>query len=153
MMSLLTSPMPQTPTESITDGGVDRLVRFPDGLLGFPECRSFRLTATARPGFFWLRSTEHAALVFLLIDPFVYFEGYVVDLGDADVRVLAAQQPGDVAILAMVTLPRGAGEPPTANLQGPVALNLDRGVARQVILPDSPFGLRCPFDIAPADAA
>ncbi|HET9986189.1 MAG TPA: flagellar assembly protein FliW [Longimicrobiales bacterium] len=131
----------------------DRPILFPRGLLGFPECREFHLTATARPGFFWLRSLEHPALRFLLVDPFLYFDGYSVELADHDVGELAAGDSSEIAILATVTLPRTAADRCTANLQGPIAINARRRVARQLVLPDSTFGLRCPLDLAPADAA
>lgn len=131
----------------------DRPIVFPKGLLGFPECRQFHLTATARPGFFWLRCLEHPALRFLLVDPFLFFDGYSVELADHDIGELDAHDSSDIAILATVTLPRSAAEPCTANLQGPIAINARRRVARQLVLADSTFGLRCPLDLARADAA
>ncbi len=128
-------------------------VTFPAGLFGFPECRDFLLTTTGRAGFYWLRSCEHDALAFLLADPFIFFPGYSLDLGDRDAAGLAFADAADLAVLAIVTLPRGAGEPLTANLQGPVVLNIPRGVGRQVVVPDSAYGLRCEFRVEAADAA
>lgn len=123
----------------------DRLVQFPDGLLGFPEVREFVLVPTERAGTYWLQSAEHTSLVFVLIDPFLHFSDYVVDLADTEVRGLEARARGDVAVLAIVTLPGAEGDPATANLQGPLALNLDRGLGRQVVLRDGSFGVRREF--------
>ncbi len=128
-------------------------VAFPSGLFGFPECRHFLLAATARPGFYWLRSSEHEALAFLLADPFLFFPEYTVDLGDGDLSGLASDDPADLAVLVIVTLPRAAGEAITANLQGPIVVNLARRVARQVVLQDSRFGLRCEFRVEAVAAA
>lgn len=121
---------------------------FPHGLLGFPECRRFALLAVAeRPGLYWLQSVEHGGLVFLLVDPFVVVDGYLVDLSDIDRHDLAAAGPSDVMVLAIVTLPRAGGESCTANLQGPVAINLRAGIGKQLVLPESRFGVRTPVNL------
>ncbi len=139
--------------EPEAESGVLQHIVFPTGLFGFPECREFLLTATGRPGFYWLRSCEHQPLVFLLADPFVFFPGYTVDLSDGDVAGLDSRDPSELAVLAIVTLPRAPGEPLTANLQGPVVLNLGRRVGRQIVLTDRDFGLRSEFRVEAADAA
>lgn len=120
----------------------DRVVRFPQGLLGFPDAREFVLVAAAREGTYWLQSVEHASLIFLVIDPFLHFPDYAVDLSRGDVASLDASAESDIAILAVVTLPGREGDACTANLQGPLALNLERGVARQIILRNADAGVR-----------
>lgn len=151
MISECAAVLPISAPEPIAP--VAATVEFAEGLFGFPQCRDFTLSATARPGFYWLRSLEHEPLAFLLADPFIFFADYSVELSDADVSSLAPDDSSNLAVLAIVTLPRTGGEPLTANLQGPIALNLTRGVARQVILTDTRFGLRCPFRVDAADAA
>jgi len=134
------------------DSWVDRSepavsVFFPEGILGFPACRRFTLSGAEADGFFWLRAEEQGAPAFLLVDPFRAMEGFVVDLGDPDLHHLQAHHAPDIGILAIVTLPARAGESPTANLQGVVAFNLSRGIGRQVVVQDSPFGTRYPLDL------
>jgi flagellar assembly factor FliW len=126
---------------------IAQALRFDDGLFGFPACRSFGLVPTVHPGLFWLQSTEHEPLRLLLADPFVFFDGYSVDLPDADVKRLAPEMADDVAILATVTI----GEGPqgiTANLQGPIAIDVRTGRARQFIVSDPARQVREPIDLA-----
>ena len=123
----------------------DAVLTFPTGLFGFPECRRFALLPAGRDGLYWLQSLEHSALAFLLADPFRFFAGYAVELGANDRAELSAASAGDVAVFAIVTLPHARGEQPTANLQGPVALNLRAGLGRQLALADGAWGVRCPF--------
>ena len=118
---------------------------FPRGVFGFPACTRWVLVAAAQPGFFWLQSVEHAALAFLLVDPFEVFPGYGVELTEADLRDLRASSPRDVVILSIVTLPRTAGEPMTANLQGPVAIDLGTRRGRQLVVQDPAAGARRPL--------
>jgi flagellar assembly factor FliW len=120
---------------------------FPDGILGFPTCRRFRLAPADLEGFYWLHSTETQPLAFLMVDPFRAIEGFFVDLGDADLHHLQARHAPDIGVLAIVTLPRRPGDTPTANLQGVVALNFAKRIGRQVILQETPYSTRWPLDL------
>jgi flagellar assembly factor FliW len=126
----------------------EEVFHFPVGVYGFPECRSFVMLTAEREGFYWLQSVEHSALAFMLVDPFLYFEGYVVDLGATDRGDLQVTDAGDTAIFGIVTLPRSSDEPPTVNLQGPLALNMRARLGKQLALQDSDYGVRCPLDLA-----
>jgi flagellar assembly factor FliW len=128
----------------------DRLLSFPAGLLGLPECRSFVLVPTERDGFYWLQSGEHSALAFLLVDPFVFFDGYSIEISPRELRDLNASEDSDVVVLAIVTFPAEAGQRASVNLQGPLAINLDSRTGKQVVVEDSVFGLRAPLDLSAA---
>ena len=118
------------------------VLTFPKGLLGFPECRSFVLLPSERANVYWLQSVEYTSLAFLLVDPFVFFEGYSLDLG---VTELHEMSPEGLSVLAIVTLPGEPGEFPTANLQGPVVIHTQRGEGNQVVISDSSYGIRESF--------
>ena len=122
---------------------------FPDGILGFPECRRYVLLDAGLLGVYWLLSLDHGALVFLLIDPFLFVEGYSVDIGDTELVSLAPADASELAVLAIVTLPAERGGYATANLQGPIAFNPQRRIGRQVIVSDSAYGVRCPVELPP----
>lgn len=124
----------------------DAVLRFPAGILGFPDCRSFALLAPEREHVYWLQSTEQPSLAFLLVDPFVHFDGYAVDLA-ATPLVRAAASPDHVLVLSIVTLPLDPSERPTANLQGPVVIDIARREGHQVVLPDGTRGIREPFSL------
>ena len=126
----------------------DELIEFPSGIFGFPECRRYVVVPGERDGFFWLQSADHSALAFLLVDPFLFFEGYSVDLSAQEIQELGAGEASDVAILAIVTLPRTRHEQPTANLQGPIAIAFASRRAKQLAIAESEFGVRCTLDLA-----
>jgi flagellar assembly factor FliW len=118
---------------------------FPAGLYGFEECTSFALLPAGRDGTFWLQSTTHRALAFLLVDPFVFFPGYEVDFSTADLARIGTAEPTDIVVLAIVTLPAKSSEPWTANLQGPVVLNARARQGFQCIIAKDRFGTRAEF--------
>lgn len=117
---------------------------FPDGLLGFAGHHRFVLLPAAPEGLFWLQSTEDSGLVFLLGDPLRFTPGYAPDLGEG--------LPGDDAeagLLAIITLPRQPGLPPTMNLQGPILVDFAARCGRQVVLGGGPWPVQQPVDLAP----
>lgn len=138
-------PTPETPMPRLDDDQRDApagMLHFEQGLLGFPDCRRWELTAAGRDGLFWLQSVDHAPLAFLVCDPFACFVGYSVDVPTAAVHRLGARAPADLAVFAIITLPGPLEPEPTANLQGPVVINPRTRRGLQVVLPDSPWGVR-----------
>jgi flagellar assembly factor FliW len=120
------------------------LLAFPRGLLGFPECRTFVLLPSERAHVYWLQSVDYSSLAFLLVDPFIFFEGYTLDLAATD---LHAASPDEVSVLAIVTLPSEPGERPTANLQGPIVVHTRLSEGSQVVLAESSYGIRESFTL------
>ena len=127
--------------------GRAELLQFPQGLYGFPECQGWALVPTKRDGLFWLQSTEHAPLAFLLVDPFTHFPGYAVDLTAADLARVGTSDPSEIAVLAVVTIGSRDGALPTANLQGPVVLNMRARRGFQIVLSVERYGTREPFTV------
>jgi flagellar assembly factor FliW len=130
------------------DVSLDDVFTFPAGLLGFPECQRFVLVHTTRDGVFWLQSADHGALAFLLVDPFRHFPEYAVELSAADLAALSATDASDMAVLTIVTLPSSRALPATANLQGPLVINMRARCGRQAVLPNIPFGTQEPVNLS-----
>lgn len=127
-------------------------VAFPDGLLGFPEVQRYLLMSTELEGVYWLQAKGYSPLSFVLADPFALVPGFSLDLDDSDLGILADSDPADLAVLVILTL-RGQGRDVTANLQGPVVVDMKRRVGRQIVLADSEWGVRCPVSFPPVREA
>jgi flagellar assembly factor FliW len=125
----------------------DQRVTMPEGLIGFPACHEFALLPAGPRGFSWLQSMEHETLALLLVDPFLYFPAYAIDLPDAMTARLAAAQTSAVSVHAVVTL-AGPENSATANLQGPLLFNVENRRGYQFVMQNAPFGTREPIVIA-----
>jgi flagellar assembly factor FliW len=134
------------------DVAPDEMIQFDEGIFGFPDCHRYVLVATERDGLYWLQSADHSTLAFLLVDPFLHFDDFAVELGVAERRELDVEDQADVVILSIVTLPQSRAERPTANLQGPLALNLRARRGLQLAIAESRWGVRCPVDLTNAAA-
>ena len=120
---------------------------FANGMLGFPECRRFALVRAEHDGLFWLQSIEYSTLAFLLVDPFAVVPDYSIDVAPSQLADLGAYRPADIALLSVVTLPAVPTDQPTANLQGPIAINFATRAAKQLVMSETDFGVRCPIDL------
>jgi flagellar assembly factor FliW len=146
-----------TPTTVVTrlfgpiDIDADQLLDFREGLLGFSLCRRWLLIAGKKPGTAWLQSADHGALAFMLIDPFLAFEGYTAHLGPLEIEQPAARDPSQIAVFAIVTLPSPDALEPTANLRGPVVINVRSRLGAQIVASDGTWSVRQPLPLTALD--
>ena len=74
----------------------DRIISFPEGILGFPEYRDYALVQTNEEGhFFWLQSIERPELAFVVCDPLLFVPDYQVPVKDEDLELLEIKSMDD----------------------------------------------------------
>lgn len=108
-------------------------VTFPEGLFGFESLKNYVLLDAEHP-YIWLQSTEESDAAFVLIDPFLFRPDYEMDIGDDDLRAIGITKPEDGIYFTVVTIPSGGRM--TANLQGPIVINREKKLGKQVVLND-----------------
>ena len=102
---------------------IDKIeLEFPNGLLGFENCNHFMLEKSEYEPFYWLSSEDDKNLSFLVLDPFICFHDYEVDVEDSVLSQIDIKSPDDVLVLTIITIP-GNGKNITANLEGPIMIN------------------------------
>lgn len=127
------------------------VLEFRDGLLGFSLFRRWLLIEGKKPGTAWLQSADHGALAFMLVDPFQAFDGYTAHLGPAEIERLGAQDPSLIAVFAIVTLPSEDAPEATANLRGPVVINVSARVGAQIVASEGTWSVRQPLPATALD--
>ncbi|KKM12367.1 hypothetical protein SY88_04275 [Clostridiales bacterium PH28_bin88] len=111
------------------------VLRFLSGMLGFEDLNEYVLAPVPdNPAFTWLQAVEDPAVAFLLVDPFLFFQGYEVELKPQHRENLQVDGPDQVVVYAVVTIPPTGVKDMTANLVGPVAVNLAKKRGLQLIL-------------------
>lgn len=113
-------------------GKLGNLIQMPVGVLGFESLRQFKLIAKPEEApFLWLESVEDPKTAFLIMPPSVLYPTYQPELGPDDVKCLGLNSAADAMVVNIVTL-RSEGRA-TVNLKGPVVINRDTLVAKQVV--------------------
>ena len=111
------------------------IVKFPQGIFGFPDLRSCELIFNQDElPFMWLQEQEKGGLAFIVLEPIGFIPDYTVEIPDGDVAFLGIQSPDDVLILNIVTINKDRPEQITANLVGPLIVNRQTRVGKQVIV-------------------
>jgi flagellar assembly factor FliW len=122
----------------------DVLIRFPEGLAGFPDVKEFRLfEPTGGYPLKFLQSLEQPDLSFTCMDAAAVRIDYEVPLEDAAARLLALENPKEALVLVFVVVPEDPGQM-TANLAGPVVINTQTRTGVQVMLDTTLFPLQYP---------
>lgn len=116
------------------------LIKFPDGIPGFPEDRRFLLIPmdSDEGPFFYLQSADRADLCLVLGMPFVFFPDYEIDVSDEDLKKLQLEKAENLAIYVILTIPDDF-KLTTANLLAPVVINVENRLAMQYIAINSKY--------------
>lgn len=118
------------------------VITLPEGLLGFPEQKHYIIaTLLDYPHFSCLQCVDDPDISFIAVDPRMIIEDYQLVLSDADKQDLQLQDINTALILVMVVLhpdPQNI----TANLMGPIVINPDRKIGKQIVITNSQYSLK-----------
>lgn len=128
-----------------------RLIRFPAGVLGFPDDHRYALIQTGEgSAFYWLQSVDRADLAFVVCDPRLFVSDYKVPVKLAELEQIGLEKPDDAQVFVIVNK---VDELLTGNLQGPLVVNVANREARQLVLSDKRFSTRHPLMRLPVKTA
>jgi len=124
----------------------DAIISIPGGLIGFAGQEQYAVIRhDPKSPFFWLQSLDLPDLAFVIVDPFIFKPDYEVKLPQAVQDSLGLKTPADIKTYVLVTIPHGRPQNMTANLLGPLIVNLSARKARQIILDDSLYSHKHPM--------
>lgn len=117
-----------------------RIIHFPAGLLGFSSYKNYALLQPDDDGvFFWLQSVESPDLAFVVSDPSMWVEGYEATIRREQMDELGLRSIDDAQVFVIVNK---YDRSLTANLQGPLVINLHNQQAIQLVLAEKRWTTR-----------
>jgi flagellar assembly factor FliW len=121
----------------------ERIITFPQGLLGFPDHSRFALIQTGEENyFFWLQSVDEPNLAFVVTDPTIFFKDYDVPVRE---ELQAELQLDDPSYMQVFVICNKVDEWLTGNLLGPLVVNAQNRLASQVVLTEKKWTTRQPL--------
>lgn len=136
----------------------DSIVRFPSGLLGFPEQERYViLDHDTEAPIKWLQSVEAPDLAFVLLDPGTFHPDYHVDIPAEALAEIKGDQRDDLALAVILTIPSDDPSRITANLRGPLIISHKTKLGKQLVLSEEfptrhpLFPASCPAVETPSD--
>ena len=124
-----------------------QIFSFSEGLYGFPEDKEFALIEESKDSpFLWLQSVKQASLAFVIIDPVLFSKDpYLPEVSAVDLDALGIKSLAECNVYVIVTIPSDHPEEMTANLQGPVLLDIEKKTGRQIISLNNKHEIRVPI--------
>jgi flagellar assembly factor FliW len=121
-----------------------QMIIFPDGLFGFENYKNYFLLENPDSPFLWLQSADEPTLAFILIDPYLFKKDYELKISDEEFSAIQIEdKEKELLHFVIVTVPPDHPEKMTANLQGPIIININKKLGKQAISLRDDYTVRC----------
>ncbi len=120
----------------------DEIIHFPRGIPGFESCKQFAVfDADDIKPFQWFICLDNPDIGFVIIDPILFCEDYNPKLYAGDLEDVAFSKSDQLGFYTLVTI---ADDPKksTANLQGPLLINLTKKMGKQIVVVDERYSVK-----------
>ena len=126
----------------------DTIIHMPQGMPGFRNQKKFVLLPHREDSpFQWYQSVDEPSLAFVVTDPLWFKPDYTLDMNRlmTELPWNETADDGGVELYVIVKIPSGSPKLMTANLMGPILLNVKTRQAVQVVLSDGSYSHRFPL--------
>lgn len=128
----------------------EKIIRFPGGIIGFPELTDFALIHDDEKGsgnVHWLQSIQETAFAMPVMDPLIVYAGYNPVIDDDVFAPIGSPDENEMLIMVTLTVPKDI-KTMSVNLRAPIIINATAKKACQVILEDKQYEIKFPiYDI------
>ena len=133
----------------------EKLIHFPNGIVGFPELQDFALIHDAEKenqgGIRWMQSVQEPNFAMPVMDPLAVCPDYNPVVEDELLKSIGELHPDSVLVLVTLTVPKDIKQM-SVNLQAPFVINADEKKACQIIVDSDKYPVRFPiYDIIKKD--
>jgi flagellar assembly factor FliW len=134
------------PNPQITESGVewteDQVIHFPNGLPGFESARKFIIMSVPEhQPFHWMECVDGNNIRFAVINPLSFRPNYQPKIKKEEIASLNIEDPKELLLYVIVTLRKPLVES-TANLMGPLFINIKQRIGKQIIIENDSYSLR-----------
>lgn len=131
----------------------EKIIKFPSGIIGFPELTDFALIHDEEQGpgsIHWLQSMQESAFAMPVMDPLLVKPDYNPQVDDEILKPIGDIIPEELLVLVTVTVPSDLTKM-SINLRGPFVINAAEKKAVQVIIDGDDYPVKFPiYDILKA---
>ena len=125
----------------------DKIIRFPNGIIGFPDLTDFTLVHDEDKGtgsIHWLQSIQESAFAMPVMDPLIVCPDYNPEVDDELLNILGEIVPEELLVLVTVTVPKDLTKM-SVNLKGPIVINAAEKKALQIIVEGDDYQVKFPI--------
>ncbi|KWT85379.1 flagellar assembly protein FliW [Candidatus Magnetominusculus xianensis] len=109
----------------------DKVISFPDGIVGFSSIKRYVLIDHKDTVLKWLQAADDPDVAFIVVEPTVLLQNFNMSLDPTTKRFLQLENNDDLVTLVII---RVENERVIANFHGPLLFNASLKVGVQVVL-------------------
>lgn len=117
----------------------DKIITFPNGLVGFPDMKKFTIIydedKPGKNGIIWFQSLDEPQFAMPVMEPNAVVPDYNPTVNDELLAPLGKLTEDNLYVLVSVTVPKDITKM-TVNLKGPIVINTDTLLANQIVVED-----------------
>ena len=123
----------------------DDVYHFPQGLLGFEKRKHYILVEREEYyPFVWMISVDDPMTSFVMVNPLIFHPDYNPNISKRELNELQIENPQSLLMYVIVTLNRDPLKT-TANLCGPILINTEKKIGKQLVLLDDSYSTKHPI--------
>jgi flagellar assembly factor FliW len=129
------------------------VVRFPKGIPGFADHTEWVFAGDEDSPIKWLQSLKDGDVALPVAPPELILADYDAKVYSEDIKEVEASSAGELALLVVITIPPDEPWEATANMRAPLVVNINKRLAKQVIVQNEEYAVAHPlFDRAAREA-
>lgn len=116
----------------------EKLITFPEGIIGFPFMQQFALIHDAdneKGPIMWLQSMDEPTFAMPVLEPQLVVDSYNPVVNDEHLAPTGDLKPEQTYVLVTLTVPTEI-EKMSVNLKAPIVINMENNKAVQIIVED-----------------
>ncbi len=123
----------------------DKVLNFPQGLIGMPSLKRFVLLDYRDDlPFMLLQSVDEPEIVFTIVDPLIVKPDYKISIRTEWIKDIGKPDKKNLVMLVILTVSREPSHRITANLMAPLIINTLTMKGKQIVLEDKGLSVRHP---------
>jgi flagellar assembly factor FliW len=123
----------------------DDIITFSSGIPGFEKAKEYVIVSIPDYApFEWLVCIDGSRLRFAIINPLLFLPEYSPAMVKEQIEDLEVSKPEDILLYSIVTIRENPLES-TANLVGPLIINREKRLGKQIIVDDDRYSTQEPL--------
>lgn len=120
----------------------DKIITMAKPILGFEELKKFCIIENSGfEPFMWFQSIEDPVVAFIIVNPLFFCADYKIEVNPKEIEELRVSDVRMVETYVIATIPPDPSKM-SVNLQGPVLVNTQTCLAKQLVMVNSDYNLK-----------
>jgi len=120
----------------------DRIISMAKPILGFEQLKKYCIIEGEDfEPFLWFQSVEDPTVAFIIVNPLIFYNDYRIEVNPKEIEEIDVANVKTVETYVIVTIPPDPKKM-TINLQGPILINTESRLAKQLVLVNSDYSVK-----------